>query len=145
MLCPLFTCVCMCAVNSGGCVIDLLVQGWASTSALLCLVTGNNANTDNSPVPSSPFCIPPYLSLGDGRREMKNHLRYSHTFPTNRPTGNRTLVGSVISKSVTTRPPAIKLGRHVNYGKRMDPIDFRGQRSWSQWARMEISCEPNTD
>ena len=23
----------------------------------------------------------------------------------------------------------IKLGRHVNHGKRMDPIDFGGQRS----------------
>ena len=90
----------------------------------------------------------------------------------------------------------IKLGRHVNHGKRMDPIDFGGQRSkvkvtmdiygnklvntiktkplcislsnlaemlimvrgWtllilevggqrsrSQWTRMEKSCEPNTD
>ena len=131
----------MCAVNAGGCVIDLFVQGWASTSSLLCLVTGNSANTDNSPVPTSPFCIPPYQawrvaggrwnivaafrgmhvspakhsSAGvtdgqtdrrtdrqtdrrtDGRRTKwslcvamlrrwhKNHLRYSHTFPTNRP------------------------------------------------------------
>ena len=90
----------------------------------------------------------------------------------------------------------IKLGRHVNHGERMNPIDFegqrskvkvtmdiygdklvntietkplcisssnlaemltlvrgltlfildvRGQRSRSQWTRMEISCEPNTD
>ena len=60
LFCPPSTCVCMCAVNAGGCVIDLFVQGWASTSSLLCLVTGNSANTDNSPVPTSPFCIPPY-------------------------------------------------------------------------------------
>ena len=60
LLCPPSTCVCMCAVNAGGCVIDLFVQGWASTSSLLCLVTGNSANTDNSPVPTCPFCIPPY-------------------------------------------------------------------------------------
>ena len=58
LLCPPSTCVCMCAVNAGGCVIDLLVQGWASTSSLLCLVTENNANTDNSPVSTSHFCIP---------------------------------------------------------------------------------------
>ena len=64
LLCPPSTCVCMCALNAGGCVIDLLVQGWASTSSLLCLVTGNNANTDNLPVPTSPFCIPPYLAWG---------------------------------------------------------------------------------
>ena len=37
LLCPSSTCVCMCALNAGGCVIDLLVQGWASTSSLLCL------------------------------------------------------------------------------------------------------------
>ena len=60
LFCPPSTCVCMCAVNAGGCVIDLFVQGWASTSSLLCLVTGNSANTDTSPVPTSPFCIPPY-------------------------------------------------------------------------------------
>ena len=84
LFCPPSTCVCMCAVNAGGCVIDLFVQGWASTSSLLCLVTGNNANTDNSPVSTSPFCIPPYQAWG-WRREMKNHLRYSHTFPTNPP------------------------------------------------------------
>ena len=29
LLCPPSTCVCMCVVNAGGCVIDLLVQGWA--------------------------------------------------------------------------------------------------------------------
>ena len=34
LLCPASTCVCVCAVNAGGCVIDLLVQGWASTSSL---------------------------------------------------------------------------------------------------------------
>ena len=85
LFCPPSTCVCMCAVNAGGCVIDLFVQGWASTSSLLCLVTGNSANTDNSPVPTSPFCIPPYQAWRGCRREMKNHLRYSHTFPTNRP------------------------------------------------------------
>ena len=75
---------CIRAVKSGGCVIDLLIQGWASTSSLSCLVSGNNANIDNLPVPTSPFCIP-RIWQGDGRREMKNHLRYSHTFPTNRP------------------------------------------------------------
>ena len=93
-------------------------------------------------------------------------------------------------------PFLIKLGRHVNHGERMNPIDCEGQRSkvkvimdiygdklvntintkllcisssnlakmltlvrgWtllifevrgkksrSQWTRMEISCEPNTD
>ena len=63
LLCPPSTCVCMCAVNTGGCVIDLFVQGWASTSSLLCLVKGNSANTDNSPVPTSPFCIPPYQAF----------------------------------------------------------------------------------
>ena len=66
LFCPPSTCVCMCAVNAGGCVIDLFVQGWASTSSLLCLVTGNSANTDNSPVPTSPFCIPPYQAWRDG-------------------------------------------------------------------------------
>ena len=57
LLCPPSTCVCMCAVNAGGCVIDLFVQGWASTSSLLCLVTGNSAKTDNSPVPTSQIWI----------------------------------------------------------------------------------------
>ena len=77
--------MCMCTVNAGGCVINLLVQGWASTSSLLCLVTGNDANTDNSPVPTSPiYKCTPVSAMGDGRREMKN-LGYSHTFPTNRP------------------------------------------------------------
>ena len=58
LLCPPSTCVCMCAVNAGGCVIDPFVQGWASTSSLLCLVTVNSANTDNSPVPPVPFVYP---------------------------------------------------------------------------------------
>ena len=39
----------------------------------------------------------------------------------------------------------IKLGRDVNPGERMEPIDFGGQRSRSHLTRMEISCEPNTD
>ena len=39
----------------------------------------------------------------------------------------------------------IKLGRDVNHGERMDPIDFGGQRSRSQWTRTEIRYEPNTD
>ena len=30
----------------------------------------------------------------------------------------------------------VKLGRHVNHGERMDPIDFGGQRSRSQWTNM---------
>ena len=38
-----------------------------------------------------------------------------------------------------------KLGRDVNKGERMDSIDCGGQRSRSQWTRMEMSCEPNTD
>ena len=58
LFCPPSTCVCMCAVNAGECVIDLFVKGWASTCPLLCLVTGNNANTDKSPVSTSPICIP---------------------------------------------------------------------------------------
>ena len=33
----------------------------------------------------------------------------------------------------------IKLGRHVGHGERMNPIDFEGQRSRSQWTYMEIS------
>ena len=33
----------------------------------------------------------------------------------------------------------VKLGRHVNHGERMSPIDFEGQRSRSQWTYMEIS------
>ena len=33
-----------------------VVQGWTSTSSSLCLVTGNNTNTDNLHVPTSPFC-----------------------------------------------------------------------------------------
>ena len=66
LLFPPSTCVCMCAVNAGRCVIDLFVQGWTSTSCLLCLVTGNSANTDNSPVPTSPFCtnVYPRIWLG---------------------------------------------------------------------------------
>ena len=80
LLCPPSTCVYMhvcAAVNAGGCVIDLFVQGWASTSSLLCLVTGNSANTDNSPVPTSPFCIPrPVSGLEGCRREMRNHLSH---------------------------------------------------------------------
>ena len=31
----------------------------------------------------------------------------------------------------------IKLERDVNYGERIDPIDFGGQRSRSQWIFME--------
>ena len=30
----------------------------------------------------------------------------------------------------------IKLGRHVNHGERMEPIDFGGQRSRSQLTNM---------
>ena len=72
--CPPSTCVFMCAVNAGGCVIDLFVQGWATTRSLLCLVTGNNANTDYSPVSTSPFCIPPYpaLTVAGGRRKINS-------------------------------------------------------------------------
>ena len=33
----------------------------------------------------------------------------------------------------------IKLGRHVQYDERMNPIDFGGQRSRSQYTYMEIS------
>ena len=71
LLCPPSTCVWMCAVNAGWCVIDLLVQGWTSTCSLLCLVTGNGANTDNSPVSISPFCIPPYQAWGIAGRRWK--------------------------------------------------------------------------
>ena len=39
----------------------------------------------------------------------------------------------------------IKVGRDVNHGERMDPIDFGGQRSRSQLTRTEIRYEPNTD
>ena len=33
----------------------------------------------------------------------------------------------------------VKLGRHVNHVERMNPIDFGGQRSRSQWTYMEIT------
>ena len=33
----------------------------------------------------------------------------------------------------------VKLGRHVNHNERMNPVDFRGQMSRSQWTYMEIS------
>ena len=33
----------------------------------------------------------------------------------------------------------IKIGRHVHYDKRMNPIDFGGQRLRSRWTCMEIS------
>ena len=35
--------------------------------------------------PHQSLLYTPVSGLGGGRREMKNHLRYSHTFPTNRP------------------------------------------------------------
>ena len=105
LLCPPSTCVCMCAVNAGGCVIDLLVQGWASTSSLLCLVTGNNANTDNSPVSTSPLCIPLYQAWGMAGGRWKITSETLTLFRRTAPTGNRTRVASVIGQSVTTRPP----------------------------------------
>ena len=100
LFCPPSTCVCMCAVNAGGCVIDLFVQGWASTSSLLCLVTGNSANTDNSPVPTSPFCIPPYQAwrVAGGRWKITSDTLT--LFRRTAPTGNRTRVASVIGQSV---------------------------------------------
>ena len=73
LLCPPSTCVCMCAVNAGRCVIDLFVQDWASTSSLLCLVTGNNyANTDNSHVSTSPFWYTPVSGMGEREAGDKN-------------------------------------------------------------------------
>ena len=89
LFCPPSTCVCMCAVNAGGCVIDLFVQGWASTSSLLCLVTGNSANTDNSPAPTSPFCIPPYQAwrVAGGRWKITSDTLT--LFRRTAPTGNR--------------------------------------------------------
>ena len=33
----------------------------------------------------------------------------------------------------------VKLGRHVNHDERMNPIDFGGQRSRSEWTYMETS------
>ena len=33
----------------------------------------------------------------------------------------------------------VKLGRYVNHDERMNPIDFGGQRSRSQWTYMEKS------
>ena len=100
LFCPPSTCVCMCAVNAGGCVFDLFVQGWASTSSLLCLVTGNSANTDNSPVPTSPFCIPPYQAwrVAGGRWKITSDTLT--LFRRTAPTGNRTRVASVIGQSV---------------------------------------------
>ena len=105
LLCPPSTCACMCAVNAGGCVIDLFVQGCSSTSSLLCLVTGNGANTDNSPVPTSPFCIPPYQAwrVAGGRWKITSDTLT--LFRRTAPTGNRTQIASVIGQSVTTRPP----------------------------------------
>ena len=92
---------CMCAVNAGGCVIDLFVQGWASTSSLLCSVTGNNANTDNSPVSTSPFWIPPYQAWRVAGRRWKITSDTFTLFQWTAPTGNRTRVTSVIAQSVT--------------------------------------------
>ena len=68
LLCPPSNYVCMCAVNAVCYWSD--VQDGTSTSSLLCLVTGNNANTVNFPVPTSPFCIS-RIWHGDGRREMQ--------------------------------------------------------------------------
>ena len=39
----------------------------------------------------------------------------------------------------------VKLGRHVNHDDRMNPIDFGGQRSRSQWTYMEDTCENDRD
>ena len=105
LFCPPSTCVCMCAVNAGGCVIDLFVQGWVSTSSSLCLVAGNNANTDNSPVSTSRFCIPPYQAwrVAGGRWKITSYTL--ELFRRTAPTENRTRVASVIGQSVTTRPP----------------------------------------
>ena len=52
------TCVCMCAVNAGGCVIDLLVQDWASSSSLLCLVTGTMQTQIIHRSPPVPYVYP---------------------------------------------------------------------------------------
>ena len=106
LLCPPITCVCMCA---GGYVTSLLVQDSVSTRFLLCLVTGNNANTDNSPISTSPLLYSSVSGMGDGRREIQIYLRYSHTFPTNRPTRNRARIASMIGQSITTRPPCRQL------------------------------------
>ena len=95
----------MCAVNAGGCVIDLFVQGWASTSSLLCLVTGNNASTDNSSVSTSPFCIPPYQAWRVAGGRWKITSETLTLFRRTALTGNRTRVASVIGHSVTTRLP----------------------------------------
>ena len=95
LLCPSSTCVCICAVSVRGYVIDLPVQGWASTSSLLCLVTGNNVNTDNLHCPPVSL-IYPVFGMGDCRREIKNTSDTLTLFRQTVPIGNRTQVASVI-------------------------------------------------
>ena len=59
----LHLCMHMRALNAGGCVIVLLLQGWASTSSLLCMVAGNNTDSDNLHVSTSPNWYTPYSAL----------------------------------------------------------------------------------
>ena len=50
---------------AGGCVIDLFVQelGYPSSSLSSAMVTGNSANTDNSPVPHQSLLYTPVSGL----------------------------------------------------------------------------------
>ena len=101
---PPLTCVCMCAVNAGGCVIDLLSRAGFSP-ALYCAWSQETIQTQIICMsPPVPFVYPRiwhvWWDTGD-----KNYLRHSHAFfrrPA--PTGNRTRVVSVIGQSVSTRP-----------------------------------------
>ena len=45
------------------------------------------------------------------------------------------IYGNKLVKTIATKPFCflIKLGRHVSHGERMNPIDFGGQTSRSQW------------
>ena len=51
------------------------------------------------------------------------------------------IYGINLVNMIATKPLCflIKLGRHVHHVKRMDPIDFAGQRSRSQWTFVGIT------
>ena len=130
-LCPPSTCACMCAVNAGGCKIDLLDQGWASTSSLLCLVTGNNANTDNSSS-AVPFVYPRIRLRGWQALDEKSPQILSN-FSDEPPDRESNPGRSVLGKSVTIRPPRrveqyfVQL---VGFEVKIEIVDTRTPENW---------------
>ena len=110
LLCPPSSCVCMCAVNAGGCVIDLLVQGWAPP-ALYCAWSQKTMQTKiySLPVPTSPFLYTPISGLGMAGRRWKITSDTLTLSQRTAQTGNRTQVASVRGQNVTTRPPRLIL------------------------------------